>query len=368
MRAQTRRMECLDFLVGRENLSQVRWDDAPTRSDYTLQAGDALLAVDSYAFSANNITYGVCGEWLQYWQVFPAPEGWGRIPVWGYANVVASRVPELQEGTRVFGYLPMSPYLRVRPARVNEHSFVDASEHRRQLPATYQNYERTSAADAATEALRAILRPLIGTGFLIDGWLQDQARFGARQILVASASSKTAIGAAYFMSRRPQRDFEIIGLTSARNRAFCEGLGYYDRVLEYTEVGTLDAAVPSVFVDMAGDAAVTAAVHRQFASSLKHSCLVGLTHRTVSLAAPARDLPGPAPQLFFAPAQVELRQKQWGADGFATRVRDVQRDLYAAARAWLHISYARGREPIEAAYRAVLEGRIEPSQGLILSP
>jgi hypothetical protein len=357
----------LDFLVQRENLSQVRWDYAPTRDEYHLAEGDALLEVDRYAFSANNITYAVCGEALQYWQFFPAPEGWGRIPVWGYANVVASRASELQEGTRVFGYLPMSPYLKVHPMGVSGHSFADASEHRRQLPATYQSYERVQPGDARTEELRAILRPLMGTGYLIDAWLHDQAQFGARQILVASASSKTAIGAAYFMSRRPQRDFEIVGLTSSRNRAFCERLGYYDRVVEYGQISALDAAVPAVFVDMAGDAQVTAGIHGHFAAALKHSCLVGLTHRTVSLGAPARDLPGPAPQLFFAPAQLELQQKQWGVEGFATRVREAQRDLYAAADEWLRIAHARGREPIEAAYRAVLEGRVEPSQGLILA-
>ena len=41
---------------------------------------------------------------------FPAESGWGRVPVWGFADVVGSRHQALAEGVRVFGYLPMSTH------------------------------------------------------------------------------------------------------------------------------------------------------------------------------------------------------------------------------------------------------------------
>ena len=42
-----------------------------------------LIKIDRFAFTANNITYAVLGDQLKYWQLFPAPEGFGNIPVWG---------------------------------------------------------------------------------------------------------------------------------------------------------------------------------------------------------------------------------------------------------------------------------------------
>ncbi|HKP56729.1 MAG TPA: DUF2855 family protein, partial [Polyangiales bacterium] len=224
-------METKDFLVRRDDLTAVRWDTAQTTADQPLDDGAVLLRVDRFSLTANNITYAMMGDAMQYWGFFPAPAGWGRIPVWGYANVVASRSPELREGERVYGYLPISAYLRVQPAAIGARGFTDASPHRSRLPATYQRYDRVKPGDAAEEDLRALLRPLFGTGYLIDAWLKEREQFGARQILLGSASSKTALATAFMLSRRPDRDFEIVALTSARNRAFCEKVGYYDRVI-----------------------------------------------------------------------------------------------------------------------------------------
>ena len=90
----------------------------------------------------------------------------------------------------------------------------------------------------------------------------------------------------------------MIGLTSARNAAFVDGTGYYDRVVDYDAVASLPAA-PTVFVDFAGNGAVLERVHRHFGDQLRHSAQVGVTHWE-RMAAPA-DLPGPAPVFFFAP-------------------------------------------------------------------
>ena len=135
----------------------------------------------------------------------------------------------------------------------SENGFADASPHRAALPAVYQQYARTPRTDPAKEAARAVLSPLFGTGFLIDDFLVDRQLFGARQVLFASASSKTALASAFVMSRRADKDFEIVALTSPRNRAFCERVGYYDRVVEYGQVASLSAATPTVLVDMAAD-------------------------------------------------------------------------------------------------------------------
>ena len=62
-----------------------------------LDEGEAQLRVERFALTTNNVTYAALGEQLGYWRLFPAPEGWGRIPAWGYARVVGSRSPALAQ-------------------------------------------------------------------------------------------------------------------------------------------------------------------------------------------------------------------------------------------------------------------------------
>ena len=60
------------------------------RPDPAPGPGQVLVRIDRFAFTANNVTYGVAGDMLNYWSFFPAEEGWGRIPVWGFGDVVRS--------------------------------------------------------------------------------------------------------------------------------------------------------------------------------------------------------------------------------------------------------------------------------------
>ena len=62
------------------------------------------MKVERFAFTANNITYALAGDQLKYWHLFPAPQGFGNIPVWGFGDVIASKHPNISEGERLFGY------------------------------------------------------------------------------------------------------------------------------------------------------------------------------------------------------------------------------------------------------------------------
>ena len=72
--------------------------------------GEALLRVDRVGLTANNVTYAVLGESFRYWDFFPAEPGWGPgwglVPLWGFADIVASAVADVPVGGRVYGYLP----------------------------------------------------------------------------------------------------------------------------------------------------------------------------------------------------------------------------------------------------------------------
>ena len=104
----------MDLLVKRDDLHRCRIVEQPQAAP---GPGQALLAIDSFGLSSNNVTYAVMGDAMSYWDFFEAEEGWGRVPVWGFATVAASAHDELPEGTRVYGYLPMSTELLVTPER-----------------------------------------------------------------------------------------------------------------------------------------------------------------------------------------------------------------------------------------------------------
>jgi hypothetical protein len=140
-----------DFLVKRDDLRECRVAESEAPE---LEPGQALLRVDSFGLTANNITYAVMGEAMSYWDFFPAAEGWGRVPVWGFATVERSEASGVEEGTRIYGYLPPSSYLAVSPVSVENGGFVDGSPHRAALPSAYHRYLATGGDPSTAPTAR----------------------------------------------------------------------------------------------------------------------------------------------------------------------------------------------------------------------
>ena len=326
------------------------------------------MRVHSFGLTANNATYAVFGDAMSYWKFFPAPEGWGRVPMWGFADVEASEADGVEEGTRVYGYLPPSSHLVVTPTRASERGFVDATEHRTALPSPYNEYRATSADpfySAGTEALQMLLRPLFLTSFLIDDQLDDDGLAARGPVVISSASSKTAIGTAFLLSRR--EGVEVIGLTSERSAEFVEGLGIYSGTVLYDEAESLGGSGPATFVDIAGDGAVRRAVHTAYGGDLLASIAVGATHWDEMGAGGGGDLPGPAPALFFAPDRAKKRLTDWGAAGFGERTAGAWHPFCEWAGGWLELLEGEGFEAVERAWAEVLDGRVPPHQAHVLT-
>jgi hypothetical protein len=91
-------MKATEFIVARHDLQQCKFVERELPCPGALPEDALLVRVDRFAFTANNITYAVLGDQLKYWQLFPAPEGYGNIPVWGFGEVVASRPDEIDVG------------------------------------------------------------------------------------------------------------------------------------------------------------------------------------------------------------------------------------------------------------------------------
>jgi hypothetical protein len=356
-------VEMSDFLVKRNDLRECRIADSEPSE---LGSGEALLRVDRFGLTANNVTYAVMGEAMSYWDFFPAEEGWGRVPVWGFAEVERSGADGVEVGARVYGYLPPSSHLLVAPKSVNEKGFTDGSPHRAALPSAYHRYLVTTEDPfyrADTEDIQMLLRPLFFTSFLIDDQLDDEGLATRGPIVVSSASSKTAIAAAFLLARRD--GVELVGLTSARNREFVAGLGIYGRTVTYDEIGSLDRG-PATYVDISGDGEVRQAVHSHFGDDLVHSMAVGITHWE-ELGSGQGDLPGPAPAFFFAPSRVEKRSTDWGPAELERRVAEAWHPFCEWTAGWLETIPSQGFDGLQSAYRDVLEGRTGPKSAHVIS-
>jgi hypothetical protein len=302
---------------------------------------------------------------LRYWDFFPAEEGWGRIPAMGFADVVRSNHPDVPEGLRAFGFYPMSRYLVIEPSVASPATIVDGASHREGISPAYNTYSPTQTDNLYTqehESQLMLLRGLFLTSFLIDDFLGEGDLFGARSVVIGSASSKTAIALAFLLSESAKA--RVIGLTSPRNADFVKNLGCYDQVLLYDDVESLPAE-PTVFVDMAGDGDVVNRLHRRLGENVKYSCIVGATHWKAGQR--DEDLPGAKPEFFFAPSQIQKRAAEWGPDAFRQRVGDSWSRFRASTDAWLQVHEGRGREALERISRDTLEGRAKPSDGHVLS-
>ncbi|RZU01117.1 DUF2855 family protein [Rivibacter subsaxonicus] len=367
-------MSAQSFIVRRGQLHEARFIDDEAAS-VALRPGQVRLRIDAFALTSNNITYAAFGETMRYWDFFPcAVPDHGRIPVWGFADVVESGVEGVAVGERFYGYFPVSRFVVLEPEKVGASGFSDGAPHRRELHAVYNRYARCSADPGyrpELEAEIALLRPLFTTSFLIDDFLADNDFFGASTVLLSSASSKTAYGTAFCLSQRRGTPGapRIVGLTSAANRAFTAGLGCYDEVVDYDAITSLPAGTPTVYVDMSGSAPVRSQVHAHFDQQLRYSCSVGGTHWDEL--GGGKGLAGPRPVLFFAPAQIKKRHGDWGPAELGRRIEAAWlaflKPATDSASPWLTVERGAGPGAVEQVYRELLGGGTRPQTGHVLS-
>jgi hypothetical protein len=349
-----------NLLVTRDDLSTADLVDEPVPE---VRDGEALLRVDRVGLTANNVTYAALGDSFRYWEFFPTCAGRGIVPLWGFAKVVASRVDGVDPGSRLYGYLPSGSHLLVRPGRVDERGFRDASPHRATLPTPYNAYTLTAgdlAYEADREDLQILYRPLFWTSFMLADWLVDNTWLGARTAVLSSASSKTAYGAAFLLQGQ---GCEVVGLTSRRNVAFTESLGCYDRVLAYEDVPRLSPSRPTLYADFAGDEALTATLRTHLGDALVHHVVVGVTNQQPG---PAGTLADTGPGMFFAPDQMRKRVGDWGRGGLNRRFADAWQRFAPVVEEWVDVVHSHGPQALEKVWHEVQSGRTAPRTGHVV--
>src|ERR1700730_3643118 len=338
------------FIVARDAFQECKFIETNLPEANSLPDEALLVKVERFAFTANNITYATLGDQLKYWQLFPAPEGFGNIPVWGFGQVIASKHPQVSDGERLFGYFPMAKHLVIEAADVSKRGLRDAAAHRQGVAPVYNAYARVSdnpAFEGRQGDYQALLRPVFMLSFLVDDSLAEAEFHGARGVILSSASSKTAIGLAHLLSLR--QEIRVIRLTSAANADFVRSLGCYDEVVSYDNLPALPQDQPVAFVDMAGNGDLRARLHRQFGDRLRYSGRIGLTHQSKP-GDEEPDLPGAKPTWFFAPDQIRKRAKEWGPGGIDARFGSAWSGFAPKLDGWVKVIEGRGKAAVKQIY------------------
>lgn len=350
------------FQVKKDNLNNSRLVDTHTPE---CPANGIVATVDSFAFTSNNITYGVAGDRLGYWQFFPpvqdSGETWGVLPVWGYAEVTDSRCADIKAGERLFGYFPPASHVCLQPANVKATSLHDATLHRSELPAAYNRYRRVlqePGYDRSMDAYQSLLLPLFITSYLLADYLQQQQWFGAQQIIILSASSKTALGLGYALD-----SVSTLGMTSTRHRTAISALNIYDLCMSYDDTAMIEA-VPSVIVDMAGNSTLLGTLHRVLGDNMKRTLNVGITHW--SEPRNSADIIRDRCEMFFAPAQIQQQVKESGPQAFERESSAFLQAAIASSSSWLRVKRLQGLIALQATYPDICNGSLPPDSGLII--
>jgi len=347
----------LDLQVNRSELTETRMVESVTPE---MGPGQALLHVDRFALTSNNVTYAVLGDAMGYWDLFPGDGAWGRVPAWGFADVIASDHDGLPEGSRVFGLVPMSTHLVITVAKATPRGLVDAAPHRDSGHGAYNWYQRADQRPA-DEDHHALLRPLFILSFLLSQHLDDHEYFGAATVLLSSASSKAALGTAARLSQLG--GVTTAGLTSEERTAFVEGLELYDHVVTYGDVAALPPD-PTVYLDFSADDPTREAVHRHYGNHLVRSLLVGGTHQQRPWA--GEDVaPVARHELFFAPTELAARTREWGREELEERIETSWNRFAARSTGWFAITHDRGSDAVRRTWTNLVNGVLDPATGHI---
>lgn len=322
-------------------------------------AGEVLMAVERFGLSSNNLSYAMLGNafGLNYWKPFPAEEGWGRVPAWGVARVLAGDPAVAQPGDRFVGFVPMADQMLLR-ARATSDGLEDVSPERAEMLPLYRTMRRVASDATWREDLLAVnllLRPAYPAAALLDDELGSA---GAASVVLTSATSKTALMTGRLLTLH---GVQTLGLTSDRHRASAEATGAYDRVLSYDEVTRLPAR-STVLLDVAGNSSTTRAIHNQLGDHLDRSLAIGGTHTQATPDDPSSAPPLTPPQeLYNTGAREAERAQTLGQDGVQAledRARDV---LVPWAAEWMSAETVSGPDALQEAWGALCRGTLVSS-------
>ena len=320
-----------------------------------ISEGEVLMKVSKFAFTSNNITYAAIGHVLKYWDFYPVAAPWGIVPVWGYAEIKASKCQGIKVGQKYFGYLPMGEYFKVQAKELPGNTIMDISPHRSALAAVYNTYHLITTNDKRSETFIPNFRPLFFTSFLINYFLRANDYYSAKHIILTSASSKTALSLAHIL-KSDKIEIKVVGLTSSNNKDFVSSTGYYDQVLSYQDLNELSTE-GCVIVDFSGNTETLHALKNHLGSSLLFTSLIGLT----DYEAYDMRVNSGLGSFFFAPDSAKSFYKEHGVEKANSIIESKLEIFISEIRDVYRIIEHRGADNIQQLYHDMSQGTVDPS-------
>lgn len=330
-----------------------------------IKDGQVLAKIQSLAMTANNITYGVVGEQVGYWQFYPIDDTWGIIPAWGFAEIIASKNSEVKEGTRIYGFFPMGTHVILEAGQFRKNGFADIAEHRSHLAAVYNFYidiAKDQSFQFGNEATQMIFRPLFTTSFLIDYFLNKNNFFDSENIILTSASSKTGFSLAFLIQESKKLhnlNFNVIGLTSEKNISFVESLGFYDKVLPYDNLDKVSQK-PTTIVDFSGNQKLLIDLQKYLGDNHQNTTMVGLSHWDATQGERAKG------SFFFAPDWVKQVNEEWGFEKFQMEMGKKWLAFIQKTQKLINFTELNGITELQKVYLELLKGDFSPANGYIV--
>ncbi|MEM1139632.1 MAG: DUF2855 family protein, partial [Pseudomonadota bacterium] len=176
--------------------------------------------------------------------------------------------------------------------------------------------------------------------------------------------SKTSTGLAFALKDDADAP-TTIGLTSARNKAFVEGLELYDRAMTYDAVEAIYASLPTLIVVLAGYGPLLGALQKRLGANLQKSVGVGLTHWEQG---PTHaDIIAERSTFFFVPDHIDKRMADWGTQGFFDKSGAFLQRSFQDSQRWMAINELAGLSSLEAVYEGVLNGKRPAEEGIVIT-
>ncbi|KAJ4304917.1 hypothetical protein N0V90_000445 [Kalmusia sp. IMI 367209] len=184
---------------------------------------------------------------------------YGRIGVFGWAEVIQSTLESIPVNARIYGFLPVATLPLDLQLKSTEAPGIyrEITPYRATATRIYNTFEVHTAAVtgySTSHALDAIAKPTFRLGYLLARYTFDQTRclhpasrdaewtpadadLTGAIVVLAAATSKTALSFAYMVNRPDQvaKPAQVIALTSSESASFAAATGWYSEVVTYNE-------------------------------------------------------------------------------------------------------------------------------------
>jgi len=354
--------------INRSNVQECNVEEFALPSQDQIIAGSVILKLIIFGLSTNNITYAVKGNEMGYWNFFPIDDQHSQLPVWGYGQVISSKHDNFNVGDKYYGYFPMASHIVVQPDNITPFGFVDSNPMRKGMHPIYDYY--TDVRNDVTykqedEAMQVLYRPLFYTSYLLHDYLQQADYFDSQQIIVTSASSKTAYGLAALLREQvnsKQSQFTITAMTSPSNVAFVDSLNLYDAIITYDDVSTLNQKQKTLVVDHTGNQVLLNNMAKQLGDKHTHTALIGAVQNDQL---EQKDTPKHG-KFFFAPVQAHKCIERWGHEKFAQEYANAWNLFKEQVTQWVNLENLNSIEEAHKAYLNLFASSQSPKKGIIV--